>query len=87
MSCHELLIKHSVVRTKHVFLHNFVHVSNLFQSEWDAAKIFEEDAPKKADPDNTYVATFPYPYMNGKLHLGKIYFCEKVTLFVHDPSF
>ena len=46
-------------------------LSSKLQTEWDAAKIFEEDAPKKADPDNTYVATFPYPYMNGKLHLGK----------------
>ena len=52
--------------------HIFIHVWILFQSEWDAAKIFEEDAPKKADPDNTYVATFPYPYMNGKLQLGNI---------------
>ncbi|CAF1020660.1 unnamed protein product [Adineta steineri] len=34
-------------------------------------KIFEADAPSHStDNSNTFLATFPYPYMNGRLHLG-----------------
>jgi leucyl-tRNA synthetase len=38
------------------------------QKEWADNKIFELDAPdEKAEK---FLATFPYPYMNGRMHLG-----------------
>lgn len=42
------------------------------QSKWAAAHIWESDAgdPNTRLPTDKYFATFPYPYMNGVLHLG-----------------
>ncbi|CAF4114082.1 unnamed protein product, partial [Adineta steineri] len=41
------------------------------QKLWADMKIFEADAPSHStDNSNTFLATFPYPYMNGRLHLG-----------------
>ncbi|CAF3956937.1 unnamed protein product, partial [Adineta steineri] len=41
------------------------------QKLWADMKIFEVDAPSHStDNSNTFLATFPYPYMNGRLHLG-----------------
>lgn len=38
---------------------------------WDAQACFEADAPQPGDAEReSYFVTFPYPYMNGKLHIG-----------------
>ena len=39
------------------------------QAKWEKDKIFETDHTKTA-PNGKFMATFPYPYMNGRLHLG-----------------
>lgn len=39
------------------------------QEKWENEKIFEEDAPDGDDKEK-YFVNFPYPYMNGLLHLG-----------------
>ena len=44
------------------------------QAKWDAASVFE------ADPDpskEAFMVTFPYPYMNGRLHLGHAFSLTK----------
>lgn len=46
------------------------------QRQWKDAKIFEIDAPETKE--GKYFATFPYPYMNGKLHLGHSFSISKV---------
>lgn len=60
------------------------------QARWDAEKIFEEDAPASAaggagggavDPPK-YLVTFPYPYMNGFLHLGHAFSLSKAEFAV-----
>ncbi|PRP83020.1 leucyl-tRNA synthetase, cytoplasmic-like [Planoprotostelium fungivorum] len=40
------------------------------QKEWEEKKLFEQDAPEKGDTKPKYLSTIPYPYMNGRLHLG-----------------
>ncbi|XP_023329045.1 leucine--tRNA ligase, cytoplasmic-like [Eurytemora carolleeae] len=42
------------------------------QEKWENLKIFEVDAPQEGEgtTDEKYMVTFPYPYMNGRLHLG-----------------
>lgn len=50
------------------------------QARWAAGKVFESDAPADGS-DNVarpkYMATFPYPYMNGRLHLGHAFTVTK----------
>jgi len=54
------------------------------QEKWDSLKIFEEDAPEgqKGTEDEKYFVTFPYPYMNGRLHLGHTFTISKCEFAV-----
>jgi hypothetical protein len=52
----------------------------LLQAKWAEAKAFEADAPERWSPDdkNKFFGTFPYPYMNGVLHLGHAFSLSKL---------
>jgi len=45
------------------------------QSYWEESKTFELDG---GDGAETWLGTFPYPYMNGRLHLGHAFTTSKV---------
>lgn len=49
------------------------------QSMWQEARVFETDAPAAgpASPPK-FFGTFPYPYMNGVLHLGHAFSLSKL---------
>lgn len=51
------------------------------QMKWKAEKVFEVDAPEDVTHEK-YFATFPYPYMNGKLHLGHSFSISKVEFAI-----
>lgn len=45
-------------------------IESKVQAKWSDAKIFHGDAPTDGSKPPKFMVTFPYPYMNGKLHLG-----------------
>lgn len=56
-------------------------VAELLQKEaeiqklWEESRVFEQDADDRDSPK--YLTTFPYPYMNGRLHLGHTFTVSK----------
>lgn len=50
------------------------------QQVWDSERVFEIDAPSLDSKDanqEKFMMTFPYPYMNGRLHLGHSFSLSK----------
>ncbi|GLH12065.1 Leucine--tRNA ligase, cytoplasmic [Gryllus bimaculatus] len=47
------------------------------QGKWEKTKVHEENAPKDEKNENKFFVTFPFPYMNGKLHLGHMFSLSK----------
>lgn len=43
---------------------------------WESTNVFHADAADRTK--EKYMATFPYPYMNGRLHLGHSFSLSKV---------
>jgi leucyl-tRNA synthetase len=63
-----------------------VAIEQRAQRLWDQANAFEVDAPKLAEGETfdalrekhpKHLSTFPYPYMNGRLHLGHMFTISK----------
>ncbi|RZC35227.1 leucine--tRNA ligase, cytoplasmic, partial [Asbolus verrucosus] len=54
------------------------------QEQWKKEKLHEIDAPVegKKSPDEKYLCTFPFPYMNGRLHLGHAFSLSKAEFAV-----
>ena len=53
-------------------------IEEKWQKRWETAKIFE------ADPDShrqKFFVTFPYPYMNGPLHVGHAFTASRVDAY------
>ncbi|KAI1903034.1 hypothetical protein AGOR_G00023010 [Albula goreensis] len=55
------------------------------QQKWEKEKAFENNAPNTIGASknkNKYFVTFPYPYMNGRLHLGHTFSLSKCEFAV-----
>jgi leucyl-tRNA synthetase len=46
------------------------------QKEWETASVFESDMSNEKDH---FLVTFPYPYMNGVLHIGHAFSLTKAV--------
>lgn len=60
-------------------------IEKAVQEKWEKLKVFEIDAPEdnsKGTADEKYMVTFPYPYMNGRLHLGHTFTISKCEFAV-----
>eukprot|EP00899_Mesostigma_viride_P015955 jgi/Mesvir1/24360/Mv11033-RA.2 len=56
-----------------------VSLQKASQEKWEKNKVFEVDAPPTADgAPEKFFGTFPYPYMNGVLHLGHAFSISKL---------
>ena len=56
-----------------------ISIERAVQSLWKRHRVFSADADRSPrDPSSKYFATFPYPYMNGALHLGHAFTLAKV---------
>lgn len=59
-------------------------IENDVQSMWRSKKLFDVDAPEtvRKSSDEKFMVTFPYPYMNGRLHLGHTFSLSKAEFSV-----
>ena len=60
-------------------------IENNVQKEWKNKRVFEENAPTEGsghENDEKFMVTFPYPYMNGRLHLGHTFTITKCEFAV-----
>jgi leucyl-tRNA synthetase len=62
---------------EHWKVKKLIEIEAEIQQKWEAAKVFEQDF--KAEQKNVphYMVTFPFPYMNGRLHLGHTFSLSK----------
>jgi leucyl-tRNA synthetase len=69
------------VGEKGMFKRDFlVSIEKQMQQKWQEEHLFEQDAPaefNEEDKKNKFMVTFPYPYMNGRLHLGHSFSISK----------
>ena len=54
-------------------------IEKKIQARWDENKAYEENAPEDMKQEK-FMVTFPYPYMNGRLHLGKEFYQSLLQL-------
>lgn len=59
-------------------------IESEIQKRWEEERTFESDAPSsyRSEDKNKFLVTFPYPYMNGRLHLGHTFCLSKCEFAV-----
>lgn len=61
-----------------------LQIEEEIQKIWEEEKIYERSASNSGQ--DKYLVTFPYPYMNGKLHLGHAFSMTKAEFAVRYQS-
>lgn len=57
-------------------LNSLLEIEKEIQEKWENEKAFESNVPADSNAEK-YFVTFPYPYMNGRLHLGHTFSLSK----------
>jgi leucyl-tRNA synthetase len=52
-------------------------IEERIQRLWQEERVFEVDAASTAQGQEKFMVSFPYPYMNGRLHLGHSFSLSK----------
>jgi leucyl-tRNA synthetase len=60
------------------FMSQTKEIEQKWQAKWEAAHVFEADPDPKR---KKVMVTFPYPYMNGPLHVGHAFTASRVDAF------
>ena len=60
-------------------------IEKKIQARWEENNAYEENAPEDMKQEK-FMVTFPYPYMNGRLHLGKE-FNQSIFYVIHINLF
>ena len=60
----------------------FVNMESSIQKRWADEKVFEVDPPADGNKEanGKFMATFPYPYMNGRCHIGHTFSLSKLEV-------
>ncbi|VDN42238.1 unnamed protein product [Dibothriocephalus latus] len=59
-------------------LTELTNIETKIQEQWSTEHLFEIDSPSDAhNKSEKFFVTFPYPYMNGRLHLGHAFSITK----------
>lgn len=77
------LIRQAAIERKGTFKVEYLQkIERDVQAKWEKDRVYEIDAP--AEPrksnDEKFMVTFPYPYMNGRLHLGNTFSLSKAEV-------
>uniref|UniRef100_A0A0K0F9Q7 leucine--tRNA ligase n=1 Tax=Strongyloides venezuelensis TaxID=75913 RepID=A0A0K0F9Q7_STRVS len=56
-------------------VHELLKIEAEIQKKWEDAKVYESDASN--EKMEKFMTTFPFPYMNGRLHLGHTFTLSK----------
>jgi leucyl-tRNA synthetase len=51
----------------------FLRIETDLANYWESSHIHEIDAPSDGSTPKKFFVTFPYPSMNGRLHLGHLF--------------
>jgi len=66
-----------------------IELQKVAQKRWAEEKVFEQDAPEPGAKDENqekHFVTFPYPYMNGMLHLGHTFSLSKTEFSMGNSA-
>lgn len=72
-------------------LKQYLQLEKRIQSTWDTGHVNEFDAPPNYSfnqdrDEEKFLVTFPFPYMNGRLHLGHSFSLSKSEVSVFWTS-
>ena len=71
----KLFVKRDYLRSHERAIQQLWQDHHVFES--DAPSLLTEKAPSRGDDDESFLVTFPYPYMNGVLHIGHAFSFSK----------
>ena len=65
-------------------LHFYLDLESKMQTKWATERIYEVDAPKQAKKhdDEKMMGTFPFPYPNGRIHIGHTFSLSKLEFCI-----